>query len=112
MSINTNNPKPSTQSTTKNVVPMIFPIGLCIASILLSGAGYVIRLIFGDDTGAVLKHAAVVMPAFVIGIPLLIWLGSIGLNKMGKTNIHPRNAWTLGWLLSTVALLSIMGVYS
>ncbi|USZ14875.1 hypothetical protein NGM44_00285 [Moraxella sp. FZFQ2102] len=96
----------------KSVVPMSFTIGLCLASILLSIAGYGFRLMFGDDVGEVMRHAAVVVPSFVIGVPVLIWLGSVGLNKMGKTNIHPRNALTFGWLLSTVALLSIMGVYS
>lgn len=103
-------PKSSTKPS--GVVPMAVTIGLCIASIVLSGAGYVFRLAFGDAPAEVLRHAAVVMPAFIIGIPVLIWLGAMLLNKMGKAHIHPRNALTLGWLLSTVALLSIMGVYS
>lgn len=94
------------------VVPMGFTIGLCLASLILSLAGYGFRLMFGDELSVVLRHAAVVVPVFVIGIPLITWLGATGLNKLGKTNIHPRNAWTFGWLLSTVALLSIMGVYS
>lgn len=112
--IDPNGRAPSGRPPTKQpgVVPMAVTIGLCIASIVLSGAGYAFRLAFGDAPAEVLRHAAVVMPAFVIGIPVLMWLGSVGLNKMGKTRIHPRNALTLGWLLSTVALLSIMGVYS
>lgn len=94
------------------LVPMVFTVGLCLSSIVLSLAGYGFRLMFGDDFGEVLRHAIVVVPTFVLGIPFLVYLGSVGLNKMGKTAILPRNAWTLGWLLSTVALLSIMGVYS
>ena len=86
----------------------VLPIGLCLASLLLSLAGYGFRLMFGDEMSEVLRHAAVVVPVFVIGIPLMTWLGATGLNKLGKTNIHPRNAWTFGWLLSTVAMLSIM----
>lgn len=104
-----NPPKPNKPAS---VVPMGFTIGLCLASLLLSLAGYGFRLMFGDEMSEVLCHAAVVVPVFVIGIPLMTWLGATGLNKLGKTNIHPRNAWTFGWLLSTVAMLSIMGVYS
>lgn len=104
-----NPPKPNKPAS---VVPMGFTIGLCLASLLLSLAGYGFRLMFGDEMSEVLRHAAVVVPVFVIGIPLMTWLGATGLNKLGKTNIHPRNAWTFGWLLSTVAMLSIMGVYS
>lgn len=103
-------PKPNKQPA--SVVPMGFTIGLCLASLLLSLAGYGFRLMFGDEMSEVLRHAAVVVPVFVIGIPLMTWLGATVLNKLGKTNIHPRNAWTFGWLLSTVAMLSIMGVYS
>ncbi|WP_294033404.1 hypothetical protein [uncultured Moraxella sp.] len=99
-------------SAQKSVVPMSFTIGLCLASIVLSVAGYGFRLMFGDDVAAVLRHAMVVVPFFVIVLPALMWLGSVGLNKMGKASIHPRNALTLGWLLSVVSLLSIMGVYS
>lgn len=94
------------------VIPLGVTILLFIASLVLSLAGYGLRLLAGDDIGAVLVHAAKVVPFFVFVVPALIWLGSIVLNKMGKAAIHPRNAWTLGWLLSTVAMLSIMGVYS
>lgn len=102
----------NSHSKTVGVVPLGFTIGLCLATLILSGAGYGFRLMFDDEPSAVLRHALVVMPVFVIGIPLLTWLGSFGLNKLGKTAIHPRNALTFGWLLSTVALLSIMGIYS
>lgn len=106
------NPKSGDSPKQAGVVPMTVTVALCIASILLSGVGYVFRLALGDEPSQVLSHAAMVMSAFVIGVPLLMWLGAWLLNKMGKTCIHPRNALTLGWLLSTVALLSIMGVYS
>ncbi|MCL1622740.1 hypothetical protein M2R47_00520 [Moraxella sp. Tifton1] len=96
----------------KSVVPLGLTIGLFMASLVLSLAGYGFRLLGGDDMGEVVRHAAKVVPFFVFVLPALIWLGSLILNKLGKADIHARNAWALGWLLSTVAILSIMGVYS
>lgn len=87
-------------------------IALFTTSLVLSLLGYGFRLMMGDDFSIVMNHAIKVVPFFLIVMPALVWFGSILLNKMGKANIHPRNAWTLGWLLSTVAMLSIMGVYS
>lgn len=100
--------------TTKRAgaVPMAFTVGLFIFSFLLSIAGYAFRLLFGEEWGVVLRHAALVVPSFVIGIPFVFWIGSLLLNKLTGSHIHPRNALTLGWLISTVAILSIMGVYS
>ncbi|SIS01323.1 hypothetical protein SAMN02745664_11431 [Moraxella cuniculi DSM 21768] len=103
---------PAKQGGAIGVVPMVFSVGLCLATIVLSAAGFGFRLMFGDPPEQVFRQAAVIVPAFVVVLPMMVWLGSIGLNKLGKAHIHPRNAWTLGWLLSTVALLSIMGVYS
>lgn len=102
----------TTDKTGKNVVPLGVSIGLFVASLVLSCAGYGFRLMLGEPVMDVLRHASVVVSVFVIGFPLLCYLGSLGLNKAGKANIHPRNALTLGWLLSVVASLSIMGVYS
>ncbi|MFA9485367.1 hypothetical protein LU276_04490 [Moraxella haemolytica] len=95
-----------------SVIPWGVTVALFCSSLILSLAGYGLRLLAGDDTQAVISHAIKVVPFFVFVVPALIWLGSLLLNKMGKTTIHPRNAWTLGWLLATVAMLSIMGVYS
>lgn len=97
---------------TVGVVPTAITVGLCLASIVLSVAGYGFRILFGDPLGEVLRHAMVIVPSFVVGLPVLAWLFSLLLNRFGNTNIHPKNALTLGWLLSTVAMLSIMGVYS
>ncbi|MDO4441736.1 MAG: hypothetical protein Q4B81_06105 [Moraxella sp.] len=97
---------------TPSIIPWGVTVALFCSSLVLSLAGYGFRLMVGDDTQAVISHAAKVVPFFVFVLPALIWLGSLLLNKMGKAAIHPRNAWTLGWLLSTVAMLSIMGVYS
>ncbi|UXZ04774.1 hypothetical protein [Moraxella nasicaprae] len=94
------------------VVPTVFTAGLCLSSIVLSTAGYGFRLMLGESVSEVLRHAIMVVPVFVVGVPVLVWLVSIVLNKFAHTNIHPKNALTLGWLLSTVAILSIMGVYS
>ncbi|MFC0819842.1 hypothetical protein [Moraxella marmotae] len=108
-----NQPNQNTTQTPKvGIVPMSFTIGLCLASIVLSVAGYAFRLMFGDELSQMLPQAAVVIFAFVIGVPVLIWLGSLCVNHFTKAAIHPRNALTLGWLLSVVALLSIMGIYS
>ncbi|OOR92662.1 hypothetical protein B0181_01535 [Moraxella caviae] len=94
------------------IVPMGVTVALFCSSLVLALAGYGFRLMFGEPFMAVARHAMVVVPALVLGIPFLIWLGSLLLNRLGNTHIHPRNAWTLGWLLATVAMLSIMGVYS
>lgn len=91
---------------------MGFTVGLAVASVLLSAAGFGFRLLFGETLSEVSRQAIVVIPAFVIGIPLLVWLCALILNKTHRLNIHPRNALTLGWLLSVVAMLSVMGVYS
>ncbi|AKG07874.1 hypothetical protein AAX05_04750 [Moraxella bovoculi] len=96
----------------KSVIPLGVTISLFVASLVLSLAGYGFRLMAGDDVNDVLSHAIKVVPFFLFVMPALIWLGSVVLNKIGKAAIHPRNAWTLGWLLSTVSMLSIMGVYS
>lgn len=101
-----------TNQAPTSVIPLGVTIALFIASIILSIAGYGFRLLAGEELGVVLSHAMKVVPFFVFGLPAFVWLGSLLTNKMGKTNVHPRNAWTLGWLLSTVAMLSIMGVYS
>lgn len=101
-----------TDLASKSVIPLGVTIGLFISTVVLSVAGYGFRLMAGDAVSEVVSHAIKVVPFFVFVVPMLIWLGSLILNKMGKANIHARNAWTLGWLLSTVAMLSIMGVYS
>ena len=95
-----------------SLVPMGITIGLALFALVLSLAGYGVRLALGEDTAVVLKHAAVLVPAFVIGIPLLFWLGSLLMNKITGSNVQRRNAWTLGWLTACVAMLWLMGTNS
>ena len=96
----------------RSLVPKNITIGLAIFSLVLSLAGYGFRLMIGDDVGSVLRHAAVIVPAFVLGIPLFFWVGSRVVNKVKGLHIETRNALTLGWLTACVAMLWLMGTYS
>ena len=96
----------------RSLVPKNITIGLAIFSLVLSLAGYGFRLMIGDDIGSVLRHAAVIVPAFVLGIPLFFWIGSRVVNKVKGLHIETRNALTLGWLTACVAMLYLMGTYS
>ena len=87
-------------------------IGLAMFALILSLAGYGFRLMVGDDTGEVLRHAAVIVPAFMLGIPLLFWLGSRLLNKVKGMDIAGWNAISLGYLTSCISMLWLMGTYS
>lgn len=96
----------------RSLVPKGITIGLAVFALVLSLAGYGFRLMIGDDPSNVLRHAAVVVPAFVLGIPLLFWLGSRLMNKVRGMNIETRNALSLGWLTACVSMLWLMGTYS
>lgn len=96
----------------RSLVPKGITIGLAVFALVLSLAGYGFRLIIGDDVGTVLRHAAVIVPTFVIGIPLFFWIGSRVVNKVKGLHIETRNALTLGWLTACVAMLWLMGTYS
>lgn len=100
------------QRQPRSLVPKGITIGLAVFSLVLSLAGYGFRLMIGEDIASVLRHAAVVVPAFVIGIPLLFWLGSRVFNKLQGSHIETRNALTLGWLTACVSMLWLMGTYS
>ncbi len=102
----------SKPSQKRSLVPKGITIGLAVFALVLSLAGYGFRLMVGDDFGDVLRHAAVVVPAFVIGIPLLFWLGSRVFNKVKGANIESWNAISLGYLTSCISLLWLMGTYS
>lgn len=97
---------------TGSLVPKGITIGLAVFSLVLSLAGYGFRLMVGDDIEVVLRHAAVIVPAFTLGIPLIFWIGAQVLNKTRGMHIETRNALTLGWLTACVALLWLMGSYS
>lgn len=96
----------------RSLVPKGITIGLAVFALVLSLAGYGFRILVGDDVATVLRHAAVLVPAFVIGIPLLLWLGSRIFNKIKGTHIASWNAISLGYLTSCIVLLWLMGTYS
>ena len=79
---------------------------------MLSLAGYGFRLLVGDDVQTVLRHAAMIVAAFMLGIPLLFWVGSRILNKVKGLHIESWNAISLGYLTSCVSMLWLMGTYS
>lgn len=96
----------------RSLVPKGITIGLAAFALVMSLAGYGFRLLAGHPVNEVLLHAAVLVPAFVIGIPLLFWLGSHLFNKLNGTDIAGWNAISLGYLTSCISLLWIMGAYS
>ena len=120
-SINSSESPESEQSTEQpiqnetqqcSLVPKGITIGLAVFALVLSLAGYGFRLMVGDDTGEVLRHAAVIVPAFMLGIPLFFWLGSKILNKVKGMHIESWNAISLGYLTSCISMLWLMGTYS
>ncbi|MGA4438495.1 hypothetical protein ABE212_03730 [Psychrobacter pacificensis] len=96
----------------RSLVPKGITIGMAIFALVLSLAGYGFRLMVGDDVGTVLRHAAVIVPAFMLGIPLFFWVGSRILNKVKGLHIESWNAISLGYLTSCVSMLWLMGTYS
>ena len=102
----------SNQVNPRSLVPKGITIGLAIFALILSVAGYVARIIAGHDTAEVLRHAAVLVPGFIVGIPLLFWLGSRLFNKVKGADIAGWNAISLGYLTSCISLLWLMGTYS
>ena len=96
----------------RSLVPKGITIGLAMFALILSLAGYGFRLMVGDDAGEVLRHAVVIVPAFMIGIPFLFWIGSLILNKVKGMNIATWNAISLGYLTSCISMLWLMGTYS
>lgn len=102
----------SDHSKPRSLVPKGITIGLAVFALILSLAGYGFRLIAGHEVSEVMLHAAVLVPAFVVGIPLLFWLGSRASNKFNGTHIAGWNAISLGYLTSCISLLWLMGTYS
>ena len=96
----------------RSLVPKGITIGLAMFALILSLAGYGFRLMVGDDTGEVLRHAMVIVPAFMIGVPFLFWIGSLILNKVKGMDIATWNAISLGYLTSCISMLWLMGTYS
>ncbi|WP_019671859.1 hypothetical protein [Psychrobacter lutiphocae] len=103
------------QASPKNspsLIPKGVTIGLALFALVLSLAGYVFRLLAGDPLADVIRHASVLVPLFVVVIPVGFWLGSVIMNKVKGMHIQRRNALTLGWLISCVTMLWFMGAYS
>ena len=96
----------------RSLVPKGITIGMAMFALVFSLAGYGFRLMVGDDVGTVLRHAAVVVPTFMLGIPLFFWVGSRILNKVKGLHIESWNAISLGYLTSCVSMLWLMGTYS
>ena len=96
----------------RSLVPKGITIGMAAFALVLSLAGYGFRLLVGDDVAEVLRHAAVIVPAFMLGIPLIFWVGSRILNKVKGTHIESWNAISLGYLTSCISILWLMGTYS
>ena len=96
----------------RSLVPKGITIGLALFALILSLAGYGFRLMVGDDTGEILRHAVVIVPAFMIGVPFLFWIGSLILNKLKGMDIATWNAISLGYFTSCISMLWIMGTYS
>lgn len=96
--MNTNNPVPSSVRSEpitdtrphRSLVPKGITIGLAIFALVLSLAGYGFRLMIGDDVGVVLRHAAVVIPTFVLGIPLFFGLARECLIKLKACILKPE----------------------
>ena len=96
----------------RSLVPKGITIGMAAFALVLSLAGYGFRLLVGDDVAEVLRHAAFIVPAFMLGIPLLFWIGSRIFNKVKGTHIESWNAISLGYLTSCISILWLMGTYS
>ncbi|MGO2340990.1 MAG: hypothetical protein ACTH5M_10405 [Psychrobacter sp.] len=114
---NSINPAVSSESVAsteqqRSLVPRGITIGLALFALVLSLAGYGFRLMVGDDVEAVLHHASVVVPSFILGIPLFFWVGSRILNKVKDLHIEAWNAISLGYLTSCISMLWLMGTYS
>ncbi|WP_372843875.1 hypothetical protein [Psychrobacter sp.] len=110
--MNMQNTEHQNQDSSRSLVPKGITIGLAMFALVLSLAGYGFRLMVGEDVGEVLRHAAVIVPAFMIGIPFLFWLGSRLFNKVKGMHIASWNAISLGYLTSCISMLWLMGTYS
>lgn len=102
----------TSETPQRSLVPKGITIGMAMFALVLSLAGYGFRLMVGDDVETVLRHAAVIVPAFMLGVPLFFWVGSRILNKVKGLHIESWNAISLGYLTSCVSMLWLMGTYS
>lgn len=93
-------------------VPTIVLVVLALLCFVLSMAGFLFKIWFGTPWQALIVQIVLTVGFFVVGVPLLTYLTSIGINKANGENIAPKNAVALGLLLSVVSLIWLMGAYS
>lgn len=92
---------------TPSLVPMVFPIGIALLILLLTGLSF----LFMPNLTWV--FALKVLFVYLAGIPSVFLVGSMILNKVSADlAIQKRNALTLGLLFSCVFILWKMGAYS
>lgn len=95
-----------------SLIPLSVTFGLGVLVFALSSAGFILRLMLEQDSMAVLWHAFKIISIFMLVIPSLMCVGAYIMNRLQHSHIAMRNAWTFGWLLSCVGLLTIIARYS
>ena len=95
-----------------SLVPMGVTIGLAVFALALASLGFGFRLLGGETVADVVRHALAIVAFFLIVLPSGFVAGAKLLNRIEGSHIATRNAFTLGLLISVVALLTIMGRYS
>lgn len=93
------------------LVPTGVTVGLGLFALVLSLAGYGFKLLV-EPFEQVFWHAIKVVPVLMIVVPALTCATALLINRFGGGHVAMKNAWTFGWLLSAVFMLSKMGVYS
>lgn len=94
----------------KALVPIGVTIGLLVFALILGVAGFVVKIVlFGETIAQVLPQLVRMVAIFWLLIPCGFMLGAKIINKFsGKLPILPRNALTLGLLISCVSMLWLM----
>lgn len=94
----------------KSLVPIGVTFGLGIFALILGLAGFVVKIVlFGETMAQVLPQFVRIVAIFWLLIPCGFMLGARIVNKFsGKPPILPRNALTLGLLISCVSMLWLM----
>lgn len=97
-------------SNEKSLVPIGVTLGLGAFALILGMAGFLVKVVlFGETMAQMLPQFVRVVAIFWLLIPCGFMLGARIVNKFsGKSPILPRNALTLGLLISCVAMLWLM----
>lgn len=97
-------------SNEKSLVPIGVTLGLGAFALILGMAGFFVKIVlFGETMAQMLPQFVRVVAIFWLLIPCGFMLGARIVNKFsGKPPILPRNALTLGLLISCVAMLWLM----